>query len=79
MSPRILIVDSDRPQRDYISELMREEGVAHVEIADNSLEALNLIRTQEFDLVMTDLRMPAGDGIRVIRGWRICQSALASH
>lgn len=68
MSPRILIVDSDRPQRDYISELMHEEGVAHVETADNSLEALNLIRTQEFDLVMTDLRMPAGDGIRVIQG-----------
>ncbi|MHC3910097.1 hypothetical protein ACMZ4X_03343 [Achromobacter marplatensis] len=46
---------------------MRREGVTHVETAVNGAEALARIRAAEFELVMTDLRMPGGDGVQLIQ------------
>lgn len=67
MSLKVLIVDDQRLQREYISGLMRRQGVAYVETAINGAEAMARIRAVEFDLVMTDLRMPGGDGVQLIQ------------
>jgi EAL domain-containing protein (putative c-di-GMP-specific phosphodiesterase class I)/CheY-like chemotaxis protein len=67
MSLKVLIVDDQRLQREYISGLLRRQGVLHVETAVNGAEALARIRAVEFDLVMTDLRMPGGDGVQLIQ------------
>ncbi|MGS1105021.1 EAL domain-containing response regulator [Achromobacter anxifer] len=64
---KILIVDDQPLQREYISGLMRGEGVPYVETAANGADALERIRAVPFDLVMTDLMMPGCDGVQLIQ------------
>ncbi len=58
---RILIVDDDSTVRDVIAVLLGEEGYecARVTSADQALE---LLRAQEFHLVLCDMKMPGRDG-----------------
>ena len=67
---RILIVDDEQGWRDLLSlELTTEHCEAQT--ASNAEEALNLLRGEGFDLVITDVRMPGAlDGIDLIRSYR---------
>ncbi len=62
----ILIVDDERD----LLELLRRSFVlsgATVRIAENGFEGLNKIREAQPDVVLTDMRMPGGDGKHLIR------------
>ncbi len=63
---RILIADDDEIARDVLSEILKKEGFP-VSTAKDGLEAIGLLRTEEFSLVITDLRMPGADGMEVLR------------
>ncbi|MBE0603745.1 MAG: sigma-54-dependent Fis family transcriptional regulator [Deltaproteobacteria bacterium] len=69
MPKSILIVDDDAMMRSFLSTVMREEGYA-VEEAGNGSRALEALRRSEFDLVVTDLRMPDVSGMEVMREGR---------
>ncbi len=59
---KILVVD-DEPD---LREILRDEfqlDSAHVQEAQNGIEAFELVKKNKFDLVVTDIRMPGGDGI----------------
>jgi PAS domain S-box-containing protein len=58
---RILIVDDEEVIRELMFRVLREHG-ARVQVAGDGLEAWELIAQQEFDLVVTDIRMPNLDG-----------------
>lgn len=66
---RILIVDDNREgliaRRHVLHELGNE-----VAISQSSSDALELFRKEAFDLVITDLRMPSGSGLDLIREMR---------
>jgi DNA-binding NtrC family response regulator len=66
MPQRILIVDDDRPMRSFLSTILKDEGYI-VDEAKNGLEGLSKIEFGDFDLVITDLRMPDMSGIDLIR------------
>ncbi len=66
MGKSILIVDDDPLLRSFFSTILREEGYS-VEEKGSGKEALLLIREREFDLVITDLRMPDMSGIDLLR------------
>jgi CheY-like chemotaxis protein len=68
---RILVVDDEFIVRSWIARLLREEGYA-VEIATDGAEALRLAggAPGEFDLVVTDVRMPEMDGWQLGRRLR---------
>ncbi|MGA2560531.1 MAG: response regulator, partial [Terracidiphilus sp.] len=68
--PRILLVDDDEIVRDTIKQVL-ELSEFHVTTANNVSEAIHLIDTESFDVLISDLHMPgAGDGFTVISAMR---------
>ena len=68
---RLLIVDDDRTFRLSTAALLRQDGHEVAEAADGS-EAMAKLKTEAFDLILLDLRMPGLDGIgmvEVLRKW----------
>ncbi|OGP33024.1 MAG: sigma-54-dependent Fis family transcriptional regulator [Deltaproteobacteria bacterium GWC2_65_14] len=66
MGKSVLIVDDDAPMRSFLSAVLREEGHRVVE-AGNGTEGLAKLSAGEFDLVVTDLRMPGLSGLDLLR------------
>lgn len=62
----ILVVDDELGMRDYMEYLLDSEGYANVVMAEGGQEAIQRLRKQSFDLVITDLAMPAVDGFQVM-------------
>ena len=65
----ILIVDDERNLVELIQEYLAREGLTTVTAYDG-ITALDLIRTQQPDLVVLDLMLPGLDGIEVCRQMR---------
>jgi DNA-binding NtrC family response regulator len=61
----ILVVDDERIARENLEHVLRKEGHTVVALGGGS-EALQELERQEFDLVMTDLRMQQVDGLEVL-------------
>lgn len=66
MSKRILIVDDDGPMRSFLCTVLGEEGY-RLEEARNGTEGLAMLSASDFDLVVTDLRMPGLSGLDLLR------------
>lgn len=62
--PSILVVDDDPPQREIVGVILTGEGY-RVKTAGGGREALKAYRSDSFDVVLTDLKMPdmAGDAL----------------
>ena len=72
MKSKILIVDDEKAIRESVSLVLSEEGY-ETEIASNGSEALNLLNDQDYDVLITDLKMPEMDGIELIKkSLKIC-------
>jgi len=68
--PRILLVDDDEAMRGVLREML-ELSLFRVSTASNVAEAIHLIDTGSFDVLLSDLHMPgAGDGFTVISAMR---------
>ena len=65
MKRRVLVVDDEPMLRNLLSRLLRMEGYEVLEAEDGDA-ALEVIATQEPDLVLLDVMMPARDGIDVL-------------
>ncbi len=63
---KILIVDDDTASLSSLGEAMTRDGY-DVSLASSGEEALRLDEKNEFDVVITDLRMQGIDGLRVVR------------
>lgn len=66
-----LVVDDDGVVRVLIARMMVKLGFSVSEAADG-LQALEAVKKQDFDIVITDLAMPRMDGIEFIRRARGC-------
>lgn len=64
-SGRILVVDDDASVCWALERLLRSRGYA-VAVANGAAAAMRLLRRQEVDLVLTDLRMPGGSGLDLL-------------
>lgn len=65
-SLRILAVDDEPHVLDLCREVLSRDGYA-VETAVDTEAALGALRARDYDLVLTDLRMPGRDGLELIR------------
>ena len=66
---RILVVDDDRPQAEEFGVLLRHAG-CEVTLAGNGREAMDLLRRDLPDIVLTDLDMPEMDGLELVQAIR---------
>jgi DNA-binding NtrC family response regulator len=65
-----LIVEDDSSVRETLQEFFIEKGFT-VNTARDGVEALGFLnRGKLYDIVLTDLRLPAGDGVEVMRASR---------
>jgi len=62
----ILIVDDEQIALTSVRCLLRRRGMKKVEICDNGSEAIELIKEQDFDIVLLDLLMPEMDGLQIL-------------
>jgi CheY-like chemotaxis protein/anti-sigma regulatory factor (Ser/Thr protein kinase) len=62
---RILVVDDEEDVRETLSEMIKGLGY-QVLIAEGGKEALEKIRTEKVDLIITDLAMPKMNGLELI-------------
>ncbi|MEZ4449918.1 MAG: sigma-54 dependent transcriptional regulator [Nannocystaceae bacterium] len=66
---RILVVDDEPAARSALTELLRDEGYEVLSAADG-FKAIGRIDSWEPDVVITDIRMPALDGLDLTRRLR---------
>lgn len=65
----VLVVDDEPGIRELVQHWLTREG--HTVIcAGSGDEAIRLLKTQRFDLVITDIVMPDGDGFELIASFR---------
>ncbi len=63
---KILIAEDDRASRENLAELLEEEGNEVKAVADGK-QALEACLEDQFDLLITDLKMPGLDGLALIK------------
>ena len=61
----ILIVDDEKNYLTILSALLEDEGF-EVLTAPGGLEALEIHKTSDLDLILTDMKMPKMDGIELL-------------
>ncbi|RWX02188.1 sigma-54-dependent transcriptional regulator [Flavobacterium cerinum] len=66
MSSKILVIDDDTAFCVMLKTFLQKKGFEVIN-AFNCLEAEEEIRKQVFDIVLTDLRLPDGDGLQILR------------
>lgn len=66
---KVLVVEDDPEMLALVCEHLESEGYA-VQGAGRGTEAIDQLRSGEFDVVLTDLRLPDVDGIEVLRAAR---------
>ena len=65
LTGNILIVDDERSMREFLAIFLRRAG-HRVEAAAGGSEGLATLRAREFDVVLTDLRMPEVGGLEIL-------------
>ncbi len=63
---KILIVDDETIALTSVRRLLNRKGFENVDICADGREAIDLIRSRNYDVVLIDLLMPGVDGLQVI-------------
>jgi putative nucleotidyltransferase with HDIG domain len=62
----VLVVDDEEVVCEMVSVALVEDGY-RVEVANDGQEALRLLRTAPFDVIVSDIRMPGMDGLTLLK------------
>jgi EAL domain-containing protein (putative c-di-GMP-specific phosphodiesterase class I) len=66
---RVLLVDDDPDVLEVYTELLRDGG-CHVDAASNGFNAIEMLRNNAYDVVVSDISMPGMDGLQFLRAVR---------
>jgi EAL domain-containing protein (putative c-di-GMP-specific phosphodiesterase class I)/CheY-like chemotaxis protein/nitrogen-specific signal transduction histidine kinase len=66
---RVLVVDDDNQVRRVIARTLRKAELAVVEV-DSGLAAITQLEAGSFDVILSDVHMPGGDGLDLLRAVR---------
>ncbi len=74
---RVLIVDDSSVMRKIVERSLRQAGLDLGEVleASNGAEGLAEVAKGKFDLILSDINMPAMDGLEFLRGLATMESA----
>jgi len=64
--PRILVVDDEASMRDMLRIVLRRDGY-DVRVAPDGRAAMEMLKREPFDLLLSDIRMPDLSGVEVLR------------
>jgi len=63
---KVLIVEDEKIKRITLADALLKEGY-DVMVSENPIEALNIFKEREFDVVITDIRLPQMDGLDFLK------------
>ncbi|MEA1996017.1 MAG: sigma-54 dependent transcriptional regulator [Gemmatimonadota bacterium] len=63
---RILVAEDETSQREVIGDILSDQGY-HVSLAASGDEAIKMLGSHSYQVVVTDLKMPGPDGLAVLR------------
>ena len=63
---RLLVVDDEQSMRDMLKIVLKRDGY-DVQVAENGKRAIELLRRESFDLLLSDIQMPDATGVDVLR------------
>jgi two-component system, chemotaxis family, chemotaxis protein CheY len=63
---RFLVVDDFSTMRRIVRGLLKEMGCHHIAEAEDGAAALDLLKTQQVDFVVSDINMPIMDGFALL-------------
>ena len=66
MTPKILVVEDDSLMQDFLKEALTKLELS-VDSASSGEEALEKIQSSHYDIILSDLRMPALSGMEVLK------------
>lgn len=66
MAEKILIVDDEPDMLKLLSMILKEKTPYEVTTTNNPVEAVELAKNGNFDIVITDLKMPGLDGLQLL-------------
>ena len=66
MGSKVLIVDDEKLMRISLETQLKKEGY-HVKSVDNAIDGLKMVKTEEYDAVVTDLRLSGMGGMEILR------------
>ena len=64
---RFLVVDDFSTMRRIVRNLLKELGYTNVDEAEDGAMALNKLRTEQYDFVVSDWNMPVMDGLTMLQ------------
>jgi two-component system chemotaxis response regulator CheY len=67
---KFLVVDDFSTMRRIVRNLLKELGFTNVQEAEDGVDALNKLRSEDFDFVVSDWNMPNMTGIDLLRAIR---------
>ena len=67
---RILVVEDRAGMRTLVGEMLKALGYANTKIAEDGAAAWEQLQQDDFDLLLTDRRMPELDGVELVRQLR---------
>lgn len=69
---RVLVVDDSRVMRAIVARTLRQAGYGHCEVieAEDGSQAIERVRADAPDLVLSDWNMPVMNGLQLLQGLR---------
>lgn len=67
---KILVVDDFGTMRRIIKNILRQIGYVNIFEADNGLSALDILRTEKIEFIISDWNMPEMPGIELLKAVR---------
>jgi two-component system nitrogen regulation response regulator NtrX len=64
---KILIIEDEAPIRRVLTKILSEENDTYlVQEAEDGLQGIELVKNEDFDLILCDIKMPKMDGVEVL-------------
>jgi CheY-like chemotaxis protein len=73
---KILVVDDEPVVREFISKVLTEEG-HQVEAVDNAQDALEMVKSKTYRIILLDIKMPGLSGIELYKRFQKIAPSLA--
>jgi signal transduction histidine kinase/ActR/RegA family two-component response regulator len=74
---RVLVVDDEEDARELIGRALEDRG-AHITLAANSHDAIEILERDDIDVLLADIAMPGDDGYSLIRQIRAAGTSVSS-
>ncbi|MBM4446055.1 MAG: PAS domain S-box protein [Chloroflexi bacterium] len=78
LKAKILVVDDEAVIRQFVSQMLMDEG-HEVEALDSAEDALEQVKSKEYQVIMLDIKMPGMNGIELYRHFQKISLALAER